>query len=60
VTELQRYLAEEIAEDHADGRATVQTVSVSTPGLLAETQLGSCDACEWRDVTRFWKWDESP
>jgi hypothetical protein len=35
-------------------------VSLPTRGLLAEAQLGSCNACEKRDVTRFWKWDEAP
>jgi hypothetical protein len=35
-------------------------VSLPTRGLLAEAQLGSCNACEKRDVTRFWKWEESP
>jgi hypothetical protein len=34
--------------------------SLPTRGLLAEAQLGSCNACEKRDVTRFWKWEESP
>ncbi|WP_043688085.1 carboxypeptidase-like regulatory domain-containing protein [Streptomyces xylophagus] len=35
-------------------------VSLPTRGVLAEAQLGSCNACEKRDVTRFWKWEESP
>jgi hypothetical protein len=35
-------------------------VSLPTRGMLAEAQLGTCNACEKRDVTRFWKWEESP
>ncbi len=35
-------------------------VSLPTRGVLAEAQLGNCNACEKRDVTRFWKWEESP
>jgi hypothetical protein len=37
-----------------------EIVSLPTRGLLGEAQLGSCNACEKRDVTRFWKWDETP
>lgn len=35
-------------------------VSIPTRGVFAETHLSHCNACEVRDVTRFWKWDESP
>jgi hypothetical protein len=35
-------------------------ISLPTRGVLAEAQLGNCNACEKRDVTRFWKWEESP
>jgi len=35
-------------------------VSLPTRGLFAEAQLGDCNACEVRDVTRFWNWQESP
>ncbi len=38
----------------------VNYVSLPTRGLFAEAQLGHCNSCEVRDVTRFWKWDESP
>ena len=38
----------------------VSYVSLPTRGLFAEAQLGNCNSCEVRDVTRFWKWDESP
>lgn len=38
----------------------VTYVSLPTRGLFAEAQLGHCNSCEVRDVTRFWKWDESP
>jgi hypothetical protein len=35
-------------------------ISLPTRGLFAEAELGNCNACEKRDVTRFWKWEESP
>jgi hypothetical protein len=35
-------------------------VSIPTRGLFAEAQLGHCNSCEVRDVTRFWQWEESP
>jgi hypothetical protein len=35
-------------------------VSLPTRGLFAETHLSNCSACEQRDVTRFWNWEESP
>ncbi|WP_305783253.1 carboxypeptidase-like regulatory domain-containing protein [Symbioplanes lichenis] len=35
-------------------------VSLPTRGMMAEAQLGTCNACEKRDVTRFWDWQESP
>ncbi len=35
-------------------------VSVPTRGMFAETHLSHCNACEVRDVSRFWKWDEAP
>ncbi len=35
-------------------------VSLPTRGLFAEAKLGSCNACEELDVTRFWDWTESP
>jgi len=38
----------------------VSYVSLPARGLFAEAQLGHCNSCEVREVTRFWKWDESP
>ena len=35
-------------------------VSLPTQGVFAEAQLGHCNSCEERDVTRFWNWKESP
>jgi hypothetical protein len=39
---------------------SVDIVSLPTRGMLGEAQLGHCNACETRDVTRFWQWEESP
>jgi len=35
-------------------------VTLPTPGVFAESQLGSCSACEKIDQTRFWDWQKSP
>lgn len=45
-----------------DDGPLVQTsyISLPTRGLFGEAQLGTCNACEKRDVRRFWKWEESP
>jgi hypothetical protein len=33
-------------------------VTLPTRGLFAEAQLGHCNSCEKRDVTRMWDWTE--
>ena len=33
-------------------------VTLPTRGLFAEAQLGHCNSCEQRDVTRMWDWTE--
>lgn len=35
-------------------------ISVPTRGVFAEAVMGSCNSCEERDDTRFWRWEESP
>jgi hypothetical protein len=35
-------------------------ISVPTRGVYAEAIPGECDACEKKDDTRFWRWEESP
>ncbi len=37
-----------------------RVVGLPTRGVFAEAKLGHCNACEIRDVTRFWDWSESP
>ncbi len=46
-----------VGEDPEPAR---RIVSLPTRGLFAEAKLGHCNACETRDVTRFWDWSESP
>ncbi len=41
-------------------RPEVRLVGLPTRGIFAETLLSNCNACEKRDVTRFWDWTESP
>jgi GH25 family lysozyme M1 (1,4-beta-N-acetylmuramidase) len=35
-------------------------VSVPTRGVYAEAVMGACNACEEKDETRLWRWDEAP
>jgi hypothetical protein len=35
-------------------------VTLPARGVFAEAQLSNCNACEKRDITRFWDWTESP
>jgi hypothetical protein len=37
-----------------------QVITLPTPGIFAESQLGKCCACEKIDPTRFWDWIKSP
>lgn len=36
------------------------SVAVPTKGVFAEAAMGSCNACERIDDSRFWRWEESP
>ena len=36
------------------------SISVPTKGVYAEAMMGSCNSCEVKDETRFWRWEESP
>jgi hypothetical protein len=35
-------------------------ISVPTRGVFAEAVMGSCNSCEEKDDTRFWRFEESP
>ncbi|MET0500342.1 MAG: hypothetical protein ABW172_02340 [Candidatus Binatia bacterium] len=35
-------------------------ISLPTKGVYAESVMGKCNACEEKDETRFWRWEESP
>jgi hypothetical protein len=35
-------------------------ITLPTPGVFAEAQLGTCNASEKIDHTRFWDWQKSP
>ncbi|APR87069.1 Transcriptional regulator, IclR family protein [Minicystis rosea] len=41
-------------------RAAPFRVSVPTRGVFAEAVRGACNACEKKDDTRYWRWEESP
>jgi hypothetical protein len=48
--------------DHYQPLTPVPPVRVSVPtrGVFAEAIMGACNACEKKDETRFWRWEESP
>lgn len=35
-------------------------LTVPTKGVFAESVMGSCNSCEPKDESRFWRWEESP
>ena len=35
-------------------------ISLPTKGVYAESVMGKCNACEEKDESRFWRWEESP
>ena len=35
-------------------------VALPTRGVFAESVMGSCNSCEHKDESRFWRWEESP
>jgi hypothetical protein len=37
-----------------------RVITLPTRGVFAESKLSHCNACEVRDVTRYWDWTESP
>lgn len=41
-------------------KSTPYRISVPTKGVFAEAVMGSCNACEKKDDSRFWRWEESP
>lgn len=47
-------------DDDRSNPPQVGLATFPTRGVFAEAMLGHCNACETRDVTRFWKWEESP
>jgi hypothetical protein len=34
--------------------------ALPTKGVFAESVMGSCNSCEKKDESRFWRWEESP
>jgi hypothetical protein len=43
----------------SDPKAPIEDiVTLPTRGLFAEAQMGHCNSCEKRDVTRMWDWTE--
>ena len=35
-------------------------ISIPTRGVFAEAVMGSCNSCETKDDSVFWRWEESP
>jgi hypothetical protein len=42
------------------GNPHERLITLPTPGVFAESQLGQCSSCEKIDNTRFWDWQQSP
>ncbi len=49
-----------LKDRYAGGSATPFRISIPTRGVFAEAVLGDCSACEPKDDSRFWRWEESP
>lgn len=47
-----------ISDQEADPDPIESIVTLPTRGLFAEAQLGHCNSCEKRDITRMWDWTE--
>lgn len=47
-----------VADDDVELEPLESIVTLPTRGLFAEAQLGHCNSCEKRDVTRMWDWTE--
>ena len=47
-------------EDGQPLEPAVQCVALPTHGVFAEAELGHCNSCEEKDVTRYWDWSKSP
>ncbi|MDT3446045.1 hypothetical protein [Pseudofrankia sp. BMG5.37] len=45
---------------YGPGEPHERLITLPTPGVFAESQLGACSACEKIDDTRFWDWQTSP
>ena len=43
-----------------DSPVPAARVSLPTRGVFAEAVMGTCNACEQIDDSRFWRWEESP
>ena len=44
---------------YAGETAPALRISIPTRGVFAEAILGKCTACEEKDDSRFWRWEES-
>lgn len=44
--------------DEDDPEPLESIVTLPTRGMFAEAQLGHCNSCEKRDITRMWNWAE--
>lgn len=54
------YEPERAQDERRLGDPVESIITLPARGLFAEAQLGHCNSCEKRDVTRFWDWQESP
>jgi hypothetical protein len=48
-----------LTDRYAGETAPPLRISIPTRGVFAEAVLGKCTACEEKDDSRFWRWEES-
>ena len=48
-----------LTDRYAGETAPALRISIPTRGVFAEAVLGKCTACEEKDDSRFWRWEES-
>lgn len=48
--------------DHYEPTTPVEPMRIAVPtrGVYAESVMGACNSCEFKEEERFWRWEESP
>ena len=48
--------------EHYQPNTPIEPIRIALPtkGVYAESVIGSCNCCEYKEEERFWRWEESP